>query len=153
MSRAPLARKSVDETGEKLEKEQYQALARFRYALRAFLAFSEQATRKSGFTTQQYQALLAIKASPDEGLLVGALADQLLLKHNNTVQLVDRLSESGLVRRNPSRKDRRAVVVTLTARGEAKLAALASVHYRELLSRQKELSAISRLANKMEDIA
>ena len=27
------------------------------------------------------------------------------------------------------------------------------VHFRELLSRQKELSAISRLANKMDDIA
>ena len=152
MSRAP-TRKSVDETGETLEKEQYQALARFRYALRAFLAFSEQATRKSGFTPQQYQALLAIKASPNEALLVGELADQLLLKHNNTVQLVDRLSESGLVRRSPSRSDRRAVVVTLTARGENKLARLAVVHFRELLSRQKELSAISRLASKMDDIA
>jgi len=151
MSRLP-TRKS-GETEETLEKEQYQALARFRYALRAFLAFSEQATRKSGFTPQQYQALLAIKASPDEALLVGALAEQLLLKHNNTVQLVDRLSESGLVRRNPSRNDRRAVVVTLTARGESKLAKLASLHYRELLSRQKELSTISRLASKMDDIA
>jgi len=145
--------KRSGETGETLEKEQYQALARFRYALRAFLAFSEQATRKSGFTPQQYQALLAIKASPDEALLVGELAEQLLLKHNNTVQLVDRLSESGLVRRYPSRDDRRAVVVTLTARGEGKLARLAFVHFRELLSRQKELSAISRLASKMDDVA
>ena len=145
--------KRSGETGETLEKEQYQALARFRYALRAFLAFSEEATRKSGFTPQQYQALLAIKASPNEALLVGELAEQLLLKHNNTVQLVDRLSESGLVRRYPSRDDRRAVVVTLTARGENKLARLAFVHFRELLSRQKELSAISRLASKMDDIA
>ena len=152
MSRA-LARKPVGKTGETLETEQYQALARFRYALRAFLAFSERATRKSGITTQQYQALLAIKASPNEALLVGELAEQLLLKHNNTVQLVDRLSEAGLVRRNPSRNDRRAVIVTLTARGETKLAGLACVHFHELLSRQKELSAISRLASKMDDIA
>ena len=137
----------------RFDRERYEALARFRYALRAFLSFSESAARDYGVTTQQYQALLAIKASQEEALLVRELADELLLKHNNTVQLVNRLADAGYVRRSPSKKDGRAVVLTLTAKGESKVDALATIHFRELLSRQKELSAISRLASKMEDIA
>lgn len=153
MSRTLSARKAGSAGHSAFTKQHFEALAHFRYALRAFLAFSEQVTRKSGVTTQQYQALLAIKASPDEALLVGELADQLLLKHNNAVQLVDRLSEGNLVRRAPSKLDGRAVVISLTAKGHQKVAELAAVHFRDLLSRQKELSAISRLASKMEDIA
>jgi len=40
-------------------------LASFRYALRTFQFWSEQATRALGLTTQQYQALLAIRGHDD----------------------------------------------------------------------------------------
>lgn len=133
-----------------LHAAQYRALAQFRRALRSFLAFSEFATQDSGVTTQQYQALLVIKASPTESVLVRELAEQMLLKHNNTVQLVDRLVDARLVRRSPSEEDRRAVVLTLTARGEEKIAYLAAIHFRELALRQEELTDILRLAAKME---
>ncbi len=133
-----------------LRNMQYRALAQFRHALRAFLAFSESATQNSGVTTQQYQALLAIKASPDESMMVRELAEELLLKHNNTVQLVDRLVEAKLVRRTPSAEDRRAVVLTLTAKGEEKIAYLAAIHFRELAMRQEELTDILHLATRME---
>ena len=148
-----MPRNSTRKNESAFTKQHFEALAHFRYALRAFLAFSERATRQSGVTTQQYQALLAIKASPDEALLVGELAECLLLKHNNTVQLIDRLCEANLARRTPSKLDGRAVVISLTAKGQQKVAELAALHFRELLSRQKELSAISRLASKMEEIA
>jgi hypothetical protein len=39
-------------------------LAAFRYALRRFLAFSEQAARQAGVTPQQYLALLAVLGFP-----------------------------------------------------------------------------------------
>jgi len=39
----------------------YETLARFRYELRRFQAFSEAAANKSGLTAQQHQALLAIR--------------------------------------------------------------------------------------------
>jgi hypothetical protein len=41
---------------------EYQTL--FRYHLRRFLQFSEQAAQIAGLTTRQYQALLAIKGIP-----------------------------------------------------------------------------------------
>src|SRR5690242_7743240 len=104
-----------------LDEQRYQALASFRFALRAFLAFSEAATRQSGATPQWYQALLVIRANPKRAVLVRELAEQMLLKHNNAVQLVDRLVGAGLVRRQQSKVDRRAVVLTLTRRGDEKI--------------------------------
>jgi DNA-binding MarR family transcriptional regulator len=43
------------------------------------------------------------------------LADQMLLQHHGAVQLVDRLCKAGLARRIHSAKDRRSVLVVLTA--------------------------------------
>jgi hypothetical protein len=39
----------------------YEALAQFRYRLRLFLVFSDMKAKNAGITSQQYQALLAIK--------------------------------------------------------------------------------------------
>ncbi|MGH8024732.1 MAG: MarR family winged helix-turn-helix transcriptional regulator, partial [Limisphaerales bacterium] len=47
-----------------LNKTEYETLAAFRYALRRFLHFSEQAARTVGLTPQQHQAMLAIKGFP-----------------------------------------------------------------------------------------
>ena len=47
-----------------LIKSQYETLAAFRYALRRFIRFSEEAAQAAGVTAQQYQALLAIKGFP-----------------------------------------------------------------------------------------
>jgi hypothetical protein len=44
----------------------YEALAEFRYALRKFQAFSEDAAVRSGLTSQQNQALLSIKGAPEK---------------------------------------------------------------------------------------
>ena len=45
----------------KLTLSDYQALAEFRYQIRKFLRFSEQAVRAAGMETGQYQLMLAIK--------------------------------------------------------------------------------------------
>ncbi|MBL6938834.1 MAG: MarR family transcriptional regulator [Alphaproteobacteria bacterium] len=132
-----------------LDRDHYQALAGFRYALRAFLAFSESATREAGVTAQQYQALLAIKASPNEGLLVGVLAAELLIKHHAAVQLADRLVAARLIRRATSPKDRRRVELRLTARGNKCVTYLAAIHYRELLERHSELHGILQRSKRL----
>lgn len=50
----------------------YALLAEFRYALRRFIAFSEDAAHAIGLAPQQHQALLAIKGAPGrDGLYVG----------------------------------------------------------------------------------
>lgn len=111
----------------------YATLAEFRYALRKFLAFSEDAAAEAGLTSQQHQALLVIKARAGEnGVPVGVLAERLLVRQHSAVELVDRLSRLGLVGRNPDPHDRRRVLVALTAEGEDRLSTLSQAHLAEL---------------------
>src|SRR6185295_17692704 len=78
----------------------YQALAAFRHALRQFLRFSEAAAEAVGLTPRQYQALLAVKGMPrGRRATVGALAEQLQIRHHSAVGLVDRLVLQGLAAR------------------------------------------------------
>ncbi|HYX50470.1 MAG TPA: helix-turn-helix domain-containing protein, partial [Ktedonobacteraceae bacterium] len=73
---------------------EYQTLAEFRYQLRRFLRFSEQAARAAGLEPQQHQLLLALKGLPEgRKATIGALAERLQLTHHSTVELVDRLVE------------------------------------------------------------
>lgn len=111
----------------------YARLAAFRHALRAFLHFSEAAATRAGLTGTHYQALLIVRAwPPDAPLTINDLAQQLFLKHNSTVGLVDRLAISGLVVRAPSPVDRRKVELRLTARGMRVVTKLAEAHRDEL---------------------
>ncbi len=117
----------------RLSKAQYENLAAFRYALRQFLRFSEEAAQGAGVMPQQHQALLAIKGFPGrDAVTVGELAERLQLRHHSTVELVDRLVDLQLAQREPSLTDRRQVHVRLTDRGEDILAGLASAHEEEL---------------------
>jgi DNA-binding MarR family transcriptional regulator len=116
-----------------IAKSHYEALAALRHALRRFLSFSQEAARSAGLTPQQHQALLAIKGFPGRDYVsVGELAERLQLRHHSAVGLVDRLAGRKLLRRVPSRIDRRRVEVRLTARGEKVLELLSAVHLREL---------------------
>ena len=116
-----------------LATRDYAQLAAFRHALRGFLRFSEAAAGAAGLTGQHYQAMLVLRACPDERrVTINDLAQQLVLKHNSAVGLVDRLVLEGLVVREPSSVDRRKVELRLTGRGREMLAKLAAMHRREL---------------------
>jgi len=116
-----------------LSKSQYEMLAAFRYALRQFLHFSEEASHAAGITPQQHQALLAVKGFPGRDCVtVGELAERLQLRHHSAVGLVDRLVAERLMARSPSARDRRQVYVQLTLRGENVLGRLSSAHNEQL---------------------
>jgi DNA-binding MarR family transcriptional regulator len=111
----------------------YARLAAFRHALRKFLRFSESAAAEVGITGQHYQAMLIVRACPEgERITINDLAQQLLIKHNTAVGLVDRLARQKLVTREASVHDRRKVELRLTPRGRQLLARLAAMHRREL---------------------
>lgn len=115
-----------------IRDEDYAMLATFRYELRRFLHFSECAADDAGVTAQQHQALLAIRAAPGAAMLVGALAERLLLRPHSTTGLIDRLQKLDLVERFPADGDRRQVLVRLTQAGETLLATLSQAHRAEL---------------------
>ena len=98
---------------------------------------------KRGLTAQHYQALLSLRACPQgERLTINDLAQQLLIRHNSAVGLVDRLTRRALVAREPAPEDRRKVYLRLTAKGERLLERLAEVHREELRRIGPQLEAL-----------
>lgn len=117
----------------RLSNTQYETLASFRYALRQFIHFSDEAAQTAGITPQQHQALLAIKGFPGrDKVTVGELAERLQLRHHSTVGLINRLVAEKLVIREASAEDRRRVLIQLTPNGEKILEKLTSVHRTQL---------------------
>ncbi len=128
----------------------FRALAEFRYQLRRFTRFSEQAVRAVGLEPQQHQLLLAVKGLP-EGMIatIGTLADRLQIEHHSTVELINRLADKGLVERQRDDTDMRRVLVRLTASGEALLHKLSVYHRAELRSTGSALvRSLEELINK-----
>jgi DNA-binding MarR family transcriptional regulator len=116
-----------------LTKEDFEALARFRFGIRRYLRFSEEMVRRHGLTPQQYQLLLALKGFPGrDWATVGEVADRLQLRHHSVVELVNRAQAQELVERAAHPDDARAVRVLLTAEGERVLGRLAALHRDEL---------------------
>lgn len=124
---------------DELSRERYQALAEFRYQVRRFQRFSDEAARAADLEPQQHQILLAIKGSDTESMTIGELAERLQIQHHSAVELVARAASRGLVTRERGETDRRQVFVRLTPAGEDALRELSSTHHRELLSAAPEL--------------
>ncbi len=124
-----------------LSPNEYGQLAEFRYRIRKFLHFSENASREHGLEPRQHQLLLAIKGLPESVQpTIGELARRLFLKHHSTVELVDRLEKLEVVHRERNMKDAREVFVRLTAKGDDLLRSLSLAHRRELETSGLELA-------------
>jgi DNA-binding MarR family transcriptional regulator len=120
-----------------LSKKDFETLSRFRYQLRRFLRFSEEAARLHGITHLQYQLLLHVRGFADrEWATVSELAERLQAHHHGAVSLISRCEKLGLVQRRVGRNDRREVEVHLTPKGNDVLNALAGQHRNELLRLQ-----------------
>lgn len=118
---------------EEFDLRDFRALAEFRYQVRRFLHFSEQAAREAGVEPRQHQLLLAVKGLPEgREPTVGEVAERLQLQHHSADELIARAEERGLVKRRRAEADRRRVYVTLTAEGEALLRDLTVTHRAEL---------------------
>jgi len=111
----------------KLRLTDTERLARFRYALRRFLRFSENRARRAGISPTQYQLLLFVGGFGADPT-VAELAERLQVEHQSAVGLVDRSAQAGLVLRRRDREDRRRVRVALTRRGRAVLDRLVRAH-------------------------
>lgn len=118
-----------------LTKADFEQLSEFRYQMRRFERFSEQAAQGEGITPLQYLLLLHIKGYPErDWATIGELAERLQSQHHGVVALVSRCEALSLVRRQVSATDRRQVEVHLEKAGERVLARLAELHRAELKS-------------------
>jgi DNA-binding MarR family transcriptional regulator len=118
---------------EDADRSLLQTLANFRHELRHFLHFSELAAAESGLQPQQHQLLLQVAGAP-EGyeVTISYAALRLSLKHNSTVELVDRSEREGLLVRRVDGDDKRRALLSVTPKGRRILARLSLDHAREL---------------------
>ena len=126
----------------------FERLAEFRYILRRFLIFSEDAAHRAGLTAQQHQALLAIKGlGRAKPMTTGDLAERLGIRHHSAVGLIDRLVKQELVLREAAANDRRRVYVKLAPAGAEILERLSGVHKQELKQMAQEVSRLLQSLN------
>jgi DNA-binding MarR family transcriptional regulator len=108
-------------------------LADFRHELRQFLHFSEAAAIEAGLQPQQHQLLLQVAGAPDGAeVTISYAAERLKLKHNSTVELVDRSEREGLLVRVVDGIDKRRALLHVTRKGRRILDQLSIDHAREL---------------------
>ena len=124
----------------KISSADYRALAELRYRIRRFLRENDAAAHRSGLEPQQYLLLLAIRGLPPRRKpTIRTLAERLGLKHNSTVELINRLESRGCVQRIRSPEDRRCVLVSLLPRGQKLLEQVARQRITEVRAGGVEL--------------
>ena len=117
--------------------------ARLRLWIRLLRAsrFIEGVTRERfkvqfNMTLPRFDVMAALCRKPD-GMLMSEIARFLIVSNGNVTGIVDRLVAEGFVARSQRNGDRRTSFITLTRRGRAAFAAMATAHehwINELLS-------------------
>ena len=74
-----------------------------------------------GLTAQQYNVLRLVKASHPDPVPTLWIADRLVSRAPDITRMIDRLEQMGIVSRERSSTDRRAVMIAMTPRGIALL--------------------------------
>lgn len=130
-------------------------LAEFRYELRRFLHFSESVALEFGLQPKQHQLLLQVAGSPEgTSVTIAYAAERLGLKHNSTVELVDRCEHEGLLDRIHDDGDKRRVILRATRKGRLLLERLSGNHAMELNERAPRLTqALKRIKTHARDVA
>jgi DNA-binding MarR family transcriptional regulator len=87
--------------------------------------------QRAAIHPQQHELLLVLAGQPKDAEVTMA-AERMFLRHNSTVELVDRCVKQGPVTRLEDPMDRRRSTLRLNARGEELLQVMAPYHLREL---------------------
>jgi DNA-binding MarR family transcriptional regulator len=144
MTSVPVA---PNKSATELDLDHLRRLAEFRFQLRRFLHMSQTAAEEAGLRPQQYQMLQCVAAMPvGVDPTIANVAERMFLRHNSTVELVDRTIEQGLLRRTTDPEDHRRILLRVTRDGERVLASLAEFHTTQLLDTGPELvDALTRI--------
>ncbi|MBW7457931.1 MarR family winged helix-turn-helix transcriptional regulator [Paenibacillus sepulcri] len=117
----------------RLPKHVYEQLALFRYRIRKFIRFSEEAARSKGLTPQYHQLMLSIMGFPErEYATPRELAERLQITPHACLELIQRCEELGYVQRFPNQQDKRSIFIRLTEHGMGLLEELSEIHRDEL---------------------
>jgi DNA-binding MarR family transcriptional regulator len=84
----------------------------------------ERAIAPFGISHEQYNALRILRGAGASGVPTLEIASRMVSRSPNITRLLDKLIAKKLARRTRSRQDRRVVVITITAEGQALLSRL-----------------------------
>jgi DNA-binding MarR family transcriptional regulator len=122
-----------------LDVEPLQVLSRISRLARHLDIARRGAFTSHGLEAWEFDVLSALRrAGPPFQLTPGALLRATLVTSGTMTNRIDRLAAAGLVRREPDPRDRRGVLVTLSARGQAAVDAA----FTDLLDREQALLAV-----------
>lgn len=83
-----------------------------------------QIVTKRGITIQQYNVLRILRGAGDRGMPTLVIRDRMIHEAPGITRLIDRLEQTGLVRRERREADRRLVICYITPEGDALLSDL-----------------------------
>lgn len=136
---------------------EHEILVAIRRVMRAVDMRSKQLERKAGLTVPQWLILQALSASGE--MQISELARRISLSHATVTSILNRMSDKGLVQRKRNSADRRAVRVSLTAKGKTTFEEAPELLQEAFVARFRQLerweqklltSAIERVASMME---
>lgn len=77
-----------------------------------------------------YDVLVSLSGAPEGRVRMQELAARVMFSRSGLTRLVDRMTDAGLVAREPCPGDRRGTYAVITAEGRARLRAASGVHLR-----------------------
>ena len=91
----------------------------FSHSVRGFLHASKRSANEAGLTVMEYDLMLAVSAYPQSTCPnIAILCEQLLIHHHVASEAVGRLADRDLLRTKRNARDRRSLILILTASGE-----------------------------------
>lgn len=94
-----------------------------------------------GLTGSTFNVLMFLDSSPEDGVPMSTLSENLLVSRANVTGLVDSLEKRGYVLRRPDTSDRRMVYAEITNKGRRVLHELLPVHFKAVEVMLKSLSS------------
>ena len=79
--------------------------------------------KETGITMEQFNVLRILKGKHPEQMCVKDIASRIIEKNSNVPRIIDRLIVKKLVKRTPSKEDKRETLVSLTDKGLEQLEA------------------------------
>ena len=99
------------------------------------LTLADEMEAATGLKPEWYEIMLHLYEAEDQHLRMHELADKRLLSRSSATRLIDRMCESGLVKREIDERDRRGTLVSLTDTGRAEFVAAGRIHLRGIQHR------------------
>jgi DNA-binding MarR family transcriptional regulator len=94
--------------------------------------FEQELQESEGLPLTWYDVLIQLHEAPAGRLRMQALAESVVLSRSGLTRLIDRMEKAGLVRREPSREDRRGAYASLTEDGRGVFSRAQPIHHRGL---------------------